>query len=411
MPPAIRFQKCELRGVLRRYNASGMERTKTPPLARVAQTFLDVLFPPRCVACGEQGAFLCPGLRGGDAARPAAALPAVLAARAAGRECGRCAQTRPAFAGVRSLYLFQGPVREAVHALKYNHLSALARPMGAPMAAYLKAEALPVDLVVPVPLFGRRQRVRGYNQSALLAQRGGAAGRPSPGRAWPVPPPRYAASGPQRRRRGPPPQRRRRLRRRRTSGGGTARPPRRRRDDHRRHAGRLRPGAAPGRRGLCLGADLRTRRRDGDDPALGAARLEGVAGFRLQYNSAKTRYLKGTGKGKDRMELTFRARHVPVTDRPAGVHQSQAEPSGPLSPAGGRGGGRAGAGGRRERPPLRGPAHCELQWHLSAGRRARPTIAGRYRRRRRRPVAAGAALQGEVVPQRTSGRGQGGGSR
>jgi ComF family protein len=79
-------------------------------------------------------------------------------------------QTRPAFAGVRSVYLFQGPVREAVHALKYNHLSALARPMAAPMAACLEAEALPVDIVVPVPLFGRRQRVRGYNQSALMAR-------------------------------------------------------------------------------------------------------------------------------------------------------------------------------------------------------------------------------------------------
>ena len=38
------------------------------------------------------------------------------------------------------------------------------------MAAYLKTEELPVDLVVPVPLFGRRQRLRGYNQSALLAR-------------------------------------------------------------------------------------------------------------------------------------------------------------------------------------------------------------------------------------------------
>jgi len=61
-------------------------------------------------------------------------------------------------------------VREAVHALKYNHLSALARPMGELMAEYVKTEKLPVDLAVPVPLFGRRQRLRGYNQSALLAR-------------------------------------------------------------------------------------------------------------------------------------------------------------------------------------------------------------------------------------------------
>ena len=29
---------------------------------------------------------------------------------------------------------------------------------------------MPADVVVPVPLFPRRQRVRGYNQSALLAE-------------------------------------------------------------------------------------------------------------------------------------------------------------------------------------------------------------------------------------------------
>ena len=147
-----------------------MERTRTPPLARLAQAFLDVVFPPRCVACGEQGAFLCQAC--------VEAMPRALPPRCPlcwqperrGETCGRCAQTPPVFAGARSLYLYQGPVREAVHALKYNHLSALARPMGEMMAGYVEAEALPVDLVVPVPLFGRRQRLRGYNQSALLAR-------------------------------------------------------------------------------------------------------------------------------------------------------------------------------------------------------------------------------------------------
>jgi ComF family protein len=147
-----------------------MERTRTAAVARLAHVFLDALFPPHCVGCGKGGAFLCPDCR--------AAMPRALPPRCPlcwqpeplGETCGRCARTRPVFAGARSVYLFEGPVREAVHALKYNHLSALARPMGELMAAYLKAEELPVDLVVPVPLFGRRQRVRGYNQSALLAR-------------------------------------------------------------------------------------------------------------------------------------------------------------------------------------------------------------------------------------------------
>jgi len=147
-----------------------MERTSTPPLTRLAHAFLDAVFPPRCVGCGRHGAFLCAGCR---EAMPRALPPRCLLCwqpEGRGETCGRCARARPAFAGARSLYLFQGPVREAVHALKYNHLSALARPMGELMAAYLRTEELPVDLVVPVPLFGQRKRLRGYNQSALLAR-------------------------------------------------------------------------------------------------------------------------------------------------------------------------------------------------------------------------------------------------
>jgi ComF family protein len=35
---------------------------------------------------------------------------------------------------------------------------------------FLADNPLPADVLVPVPLFPRRKRVRGYNQSALLAQ-------------------------------------------------------------------------------------------------------------------------------------------------------------------------------------------------------------------------------------------------
>ncbi|MDP2949964.1 MAG: ComF family protein [Chloroflexota bacterium] len=141
-----------------------------PGLARVGQAILDVLFPPRCAACGTYGAFLCGGCR--------QELPCVLPPRCPvcwqsqpqGALCHRCREERPAFEEARSPYLYQGPARELVHALKYNFLSALAPPMARLMADHLGEEGLEADLVAPVPLYGRRQRVRGYNQSALLAR-------------------------------------------------------------------------------------------------------------------------------------------------------------------------------------------------------------------------------------------------
>ena len=65
--------------------------------------------------------------------------------------------------------MFAGAAREAVHALKYDGLAAIAAVMAEEMAASLAEWDPPVSALVPVPLAGRRRRSRGYNQSELLA--------------------------------------------------------------------------------------------------------------------------------------------------------------------------------------------------------------------------------------------------
>lgn len=61
-------------------------------------------------------------------------------------------------------------MRQAVHHLKYRNLKLMARPLGRMLASYLESEALPGQVVVPVPMHPRRLRERGYNQSELLAR-------------------------------------------------------------------------------------------------------------------------------------------------------------------------------------------------------------------------------------------------
>ncbi len=140
------------------------------PLARVRQAVLDVLFPSRCVGCGAYGSFFCSSCQAElPRARPPR-CPVCWQPQRQGDACGRCREERPAFQGARSLYLYQGVAREAVHALKYNYLSALAQPMAQLMARYVEEEAIEADLLVAVPLYARRQRLRGYNQSFLLAR-------------------------------------------------------------------------------------------------------------------------------------------------------------------------------------------------------------------------------------------------
>jgi ComF family protein len=94
--------------------------------------------------------------------------------------CPTCRSDPPAFDGLRAAFVYEGVARELVRGLKYQGLTALAEPMGALLAGSVREQALPVDVVVPVPLSGLRHRTRGYNQAEVLAK---ALGRET---GWPV---------------------------------------------------------------------------------------------------------------------------------------------------------------------------------------------------------------------------------
>lgn len=84
--------------------------------------------------------------------------------------CRRCRAYRPALRGVRSAFVYEAAARDAVLALKFRGLSAVAPLMARSMAECLTEWSPPVALIAPVPLSGHRRRLRGYNQSELLAK-------------------------------------------------------------------------------------------------------------------------------------------------------------------------------------------------------------------------------------------------
>ncbi len=137
---------------------------------RLGRAALDLVFPPRCVGCGEGGSFLCD--------RCVAALPF-----AAGSRCPRCWQpgwdaslcvdcqaAPPSFDGLRAAFVYERTARELVHALKYRGMTALAPPMASLLMEAARRHSLEVDLVAPVPLSRLRRRLRGYNQAEALAR-------------------------------------------------------------------------------------------------------------------------------------------------------------------------------------------------------------------------------------------------
>jgi ComF family protein len=153
--------------------------TRLSVLSRVGTGLLDLLFPRQCVRCGAMGEFICGPCSDGMILANGERCP-VCWSGFNGDRCLRCPHVRPPFAAARSVFVFDsellpvyehdGAVRAAVHALKYRGLSSLAPSMAAPMADLLREWSPPVDGIVPVPLFGMRRRVRGYNQAELLGR-------------------------------------------------------------------------------------------------------------------------------------------------------------------------------------------------------------------------------------------------
>jgi ComF family protein len=116
----------------------------------LAHALRDLVLVPRCAGCGAPGAWFCVSCR--DLCDPVA-LGGRLPLRAAGA--------------------YAGPLREAIHGLKYKGERGLAEELGALVALELArdlARGTVIDVVVPVPLHPSRAFARGYDQAGLLAE-------------------------------------------------------------------------------------------------------------------------------------------------------------------------------------------------------------------------------------------------
>jgi ComF family protein len=87
--------------------------------------------------------------------------------------CRACRLAPPPFARAVAFGLYEGAMREAIHALKYGRVYTAARGLGRMLAAaiaQLKGEAPAEMLVVPIPLHKSKHAQRGFNQARALAK-------------------------------------------------------------------------------------------------------------------------------------------------------------------------------------------------------------------------------------------------
>ena len=157
----------------------------------VFDDLVTTFFPGDCKACGgpllttgasplcdecidglrEQSATLC--VRCGEALD----IDGVHYERQFGAEallCSPCRLAPPQFEYAAAWGLYEDRMRELIHLLKYDGVRSAAKPLGRVLAQVIASMDDNVSMsrevvMIAVPLFGAKQRQRGYNQSVLIA--------------------------------------------------------------------------------------------------------------------------------------------------------------------------------------------------------------------------------------------------
>ncbi len=149
----------------------GSLRPHWPFLVRqFAWATVDLVFTPHCGGCNTPGSRLCAQCRAsfqtlgpavcGDCGYPLGPSGA----------CASGLHPLAPLVGLRSAARFAGPLRQALHRLKYKRDIILADSLARELARAWRAYGLPAWTVLPVPLSAQGLQARGYNQAALLAR-------------------------------------------------------------------------------------------------------------------------------------------------------------------------------------------------------------------------------------------------
>jgi ComF family protein len=159
------------------------ERRALRVCRRILDALLAATLAPRCAACGRVldsplAGPVCDACWAGVTRLLAPfcrtcgdPLPSWRVISVALEQCPRCRRIPGVVDAARSAGLYEGSLREIVHAFKYEGRRGLATPLADMMRTAGASVLQNADLLVPVPLHVWRRVRRGFNQSDDLAQR------------------------------------------------------------------------------------------------------------------------------------------------------------------------------------------------------------------------------------------------
>jgi ComF family protein len=134
---------------------SPLPQLSSAPICNVCWTEFPIQSGPVCSCCGDT-----------------LGIPVLESAMQAHGLCRTCRMAPPPFVRAVAYGLYQGRMKAAIHALKYDGLHPVAKVLGRMLAeaiGQLAQEAPAEMLVVPVPLHRSKHAQRGFNQARSLA--------------------------------------------------------------------------------------------------------------------------------------------------------------------------------------------------------------------------------------------------
>ena len=151
---------------------------------RILRALCDVILPPRCVVCeastsGTGDPWVCQScwvavefVRPPVCAQCGTPFAAPLEGiGSATHRCGKCLLSPPPYERARAVGLYEGTLREVIHAMKYRPVFGLVRPLAELLSGQFAVHwsGRAPDALVPVPLHRLRLRRREFDQALALA--------------------------------------------------------------------------------------------------------------------------------------------------------------------------------------------------------------------------------------------------
>lgn len=136
---------------------------------------LDLLFPIECLCCGKAGQYLCNDCLSKIPLNHHFICPFCGHSSFLGNVCFGCRQSASLDGTWLASDYKNEILKDSIKAFKYHYVVNLAVPLSQLLIGFLKniQNQQPInfdfDLIIPVPLHYRKQLLRGFNQSELLA--------------------------------------------------------------------------------------------------------------------------------------------------------------------------------------------------------------------------------------------------